>query len=54
MVRETHFIRKYSNYLGIAINLVLYILKQLLTQGDYIPIQLLIRPGFSVARLKVS
>ena len=29
MERETHFIRKYSNYLAIAINLVLIILKQL-------------------------
>ena len=29
MSRETHFIRKWSNFLGIAIKLVLYILKQL-------------------------
>ena len=42
MARETHFIRKYSNYLGIAINLVLYILKQLfasvsVNSGGYLP-----------------
>ena len=42
MSRETHFIRKWSNFLGIAIRLVLYILKQLfasvsLTSGGYLP-----------------
>ena len=42
MSRETHFIRKWSNFLGIAIKLVLYILKQLLasvsvTSGGYLP-----------------
>ena len=39
---ETHFIRKWSNYLGIAIKLVVYILKQLfasvsVTGGGYLP-----------------
>ena len=42
MSRETHFIRKWSNFLGIAIKLVLYILKQLFasvsgTSGGYLP-----------------
>ena len=42
MSRETHFIRKWSNFLGIAIKLVLYILKQLfasvsVTSGGYLP-----------------
>ena len=42
MSRETHFIRKWSNLLGIAIKLVLYILKQLfasvsVTSGGYLP-----------------
>ena len=44
MSRETHFIRKWSNFLGIAIKLVLYILKQLfasvsVTSGGYLPRQ---------------
>ena len=42
MSRETHFIRKWSNFLGIAIKLVFYILKQLfasvsVTSGGYLP-----------------
>ena len=42
MSRETHFIRKWSNFLGIAIKLVLYILKQLfasvsVNSGEYLP-----------------
>ena len=42
MSRETHFIRKWSNLLGIAIKLVLYILKQLFASvsvisGGYLP-----------------
>ena len=44
MAREPHFIGKYkiSNYLGIAIKLVLYIVKQLfasvsVTSGGYLP-----------------
>ena len=42
MSREPHFIRKWSNFLGIAIKLVLYILKQLfasvsVTSGGYLP-----------------
>ena len=42
MSRKTHFIRKWSNFLGIAIKLVLYILKQLfasvsVTSGGYLP-----------------
>ena len=42
MSRETHFNRKWSNFLGIAIKLVLYILKQLfasvsVTSGGYLP-----------------
>ena len=44
MSRETHFIRKWSNFLGIAIKLVLYILKQLFASvsvngGGYLPRQ---------------
>ena len=39
---RTHFIRKYNNYLGNAIKLVLYILKQLFAEvevnsGGYLP-----------------
>ena len=42
MSHETYFIRKWSNFLGIAIKLVLYILKQLfasvsVTSGGYLP-----------------
>ena len=42
MSRETHLIRKWSNFVGIAIKLVLYILKQLfasvsVTSGGYLP-----------------
>ena len=42
MARETHFVVKYSSYLGTAIKLVLYILKQLfasvsVTSGGYLP-----------------
>ena len=42
MSRETHFIRKWSNFMGIAIKFVLYILKQLfasvsVTSGGYLP-----------------
>ena len=42
MSRETHFIRKWSNFSGIAIKPVLYILKQLfasvsVTSGGYLP-----------------
>ena len=42
LARETHFIRKWSNYLGIGIKLVLYILKQLfasvsVNSGGYLP-----------------
>ena len=42
MAREPHFVVKYSSYLGTAIKLVLYILKQLfasvsVTSGGYLP-----------------
>ena len=42
MVREPHFVVKYSSYLGTAIKLVLYILKQLfasvsVNSGGYLP-----------------
>ena len=42
MAREPHFVVKYSSYLGTAIKLVVYILKQLfasvsVTSGEYLP-----------------
>ena len=42
MAREPHFVVKYSSYLGTAIKLVLYILKQLFASvsvngGGYLP-----------------
>ena len=42
MVREPHFVVKYSSYLGTAIKLVLYVLKQLfasvsVNSGGYLP-----------------
>ena len=42
MAREPHFVVKYSSYLGTAIKLVLYILKQLfasvsVNSGGYLP-----------------
>ena len=42
MVHESHFIRKLNKYLGTAIQLVLYILKQLfasvsVNSGRYLP-----------------
>ena len=44
MAREPHFVVKYSSYLGTAIKLVLYILKQLfasvsVNSGGYLPHQ---------------